>query len=97
LLNFRFASIAMSAHCALSDAEMHPTQRGNYRWLSATITGDGVAIFRHACGMGLEGIVSKRDRLSVCEWPDTGMAEDEEPEFSSAADFGEDLECAKAC
>ena len=26
--------------------------------LSETITGDGAAIFRHACGMGLEGIVS---------------------------------------
>jgi len=28
--------------------------------LSEAITGDGAAIFRHACGMGLEGIVSKR-------------------------------------
>jgi bifunctional non-homologous end joining protein LigD len=28
--------------------------------LSEAITGDGVAIFRHACGLGLEGIVSKR-------------------------------------
>jgi bifunctional non-homologous end joining protein LigD len=28
--------------------------------LSEAITGDGVAIFRHACGVGLEGIVSKR-------------------------------------
>jgi ATP-dependent DNA ligase len=25
--------------------------------LSEAITGDGAAIFRHACGMGLEGIV----------------------------------------
>src|SRR4051794_34933620 len=29
--------------------------------LSEAITGDGAAIFRHACGMGLEGIVSKRE------------------------------------
>jgi hypothetical protein len=28
--------------------------------LSEAITGDGAAIFRHACAMGLEGIVSKR-------------------------------------
>ena len=28
--------------------------------ISETITGDGAAIFRHACGMDLEGIVSKR-------------------------------------
>jgi bifunctional non-homologous end joining protein LigD len=28
--------------------------------LSEAITGDGGRIFRHACDMGLEGIVSKR-------------------------------------
>jgi bifunctional non-homologous end joining protein LigD len=28
--------------------------------LSEAITGDGVTIFRHACWMNLEGIVSKR-------------------------------------
>ena len=28
--------------------------------LSEAISGDGAAIFRHACAMGLEGIVSKR-------------------------------------
>jgi len=28
--------------------------------LSETITGDGATIFLHACGLGLEGIVSKR-------------------------------------
>ena len=28
--------------------------------LSEAITGDGAAIFRHACLRGLEGIVSKR-------------------------------------
>ena len=28
--------------------------------LSEALTGDGERIFRHACGLGLEGIVSKR-------------------------------------
>jgi bifunctional non-homologous end joining protein LigD len=28
--------------------------------LNEAITGDGATIFRHACGMDLEGIVSKR-------------------------------------
>ena len=28
--------------------------------LSEAITGDGAAVFRHACWMDLEGIVSKR-------------------------------------
>jgi len=28
--------------------------------LSEALTGDGARIFRHACSMGLEGIVSKR-------------------------------------
>jgi bifunctional non-homologous end joining protein LigD len=28
--------------------------------LSEAITGDGERIFRHACGLGLEGILSKR-------------------------------------
>jgi len=28
--------------------------------LSQALTGDGGAIFRHACGLGLEGSVSKR-------------------------------------
>ena len=28
--------------------------------LSEALTGDGAVIFRHACAMGLEGIVSKR-------------------------------------
>ena len=28
--------------------------------LSEALTGDGDRIFRHACGLGLEGIVSKR-------------------------------------
>jgi bifunctional non-homologous end joining protein LigD len=28
--------------------------------ISEALTGDGAAIFRHVCGLGLEGIVSKR-------------------------------------
>ena len=39
-----------------------------------TITGDGATIFRHACGLGLEGIVSKRVYF---EWYYT-------PEFSTS-------------
>ena len=48
--------------------------------LSEAITGDGGRIFRHACQMGLEGIVSKRVG-SGRERPDAGMAEDEESGF----------------
>jgi len=47
--------------------------------LSEAISGDGATIFRHACWMDLEGIVSKR--VALCQRPDTGMAEDEEPGF----------------
>jgi hypothetical protein len=36
--------------------------------LSEALTGDGAAIFRHACAMGLEGIVSKRTRLIETCW-----------------------------
>ena len=38
--------------------------------LSKAITGDGAAIFRHACWMDLEGIVSKRIGSRYCEWPE---------------------------
>ena len=44
--------------------------------LSEAITGDGGAIFRHACGMDLEA-----HRLPICERPDACLAENEEPEF----------------
>jgi bifunctional non-homologous end joining protein LigD len=46
--------------------------------LSEAITGDGAAIFRHACWMDLEGIVSKRIG-SRREWPNARLAEDQEP------------------
>ena len=52
--------------------------------LSEAITGDGTAIFRHACWMDLEGIVFKADRLAVSQRSDTGMVEDEEPRFRAA-------------
>jgi bifunctional non-homologous end joining protein LigD len=42
--------------------------------LSEAITGDGVAIFRHACWFDLEGIVSKRNWLAIRQRPDAGMA-----------------------
>jgi ATP-dependent DNA ligase len=51
--------------------------------LSEAITGDGAAIFRHACWMELEGIVSKRIGSRYVSRPDAGMAEDEEPELSA--------------
>ena len=44
--------------------------------ISEAITGDGATIFRHACWMDLEGIVSKAHRLPIRERPDAGMAED---------------------
>jgi hypothetical protein len=50
--------------------------------LSEAITGDGAAIFRHACGLGLEGIVSKRIG-SRYSGSDKSLVEDEEPGFST--------------
>ena len=49
--------------------------------LSEAITGDGAAIFRHACGLALEGFVSQRHWFPLRERPDACMAEDEEPEY----------------
>ena len=55
---------------SLSRRAQEPLGRGCYRvatrplrdgiQLSEAITGDGATIFRHACWMDLEGIVSKR-------------------------------------
>jgi hypothetical protein len=47
--------------------------------LSESIAGGGAAIFRHACWMDLEGIVSKRIGSRYIER--TRMAENEESEF----------------
>jgi len=33
------------------------------------MTGDGETVFRHACKLGLEGIVSKRRRGLIAKWP----------------------------
>src|SRR6478735_7547892 len=52
--------------------------------LSEAITGDGAAIFRHACWMDLEGIVSKAPRLALRQRAHDELAEDEEPEFRAA-------------
>ena len=49
--------------------------------LSEAITGDGGHIFRHACGLGLEGILSKRigSRYVSCpcrkSYPDVMMVQ----------------------
>jgi bifunctional non-homologous end joining protein LigD len=58
--------------------------------LSEAITGDGAAIFRHACGLGLEGIVSKRIGSRYVSGRTRGMAEDEETRISSC-DLGDGL------
>ena len=47
--------------------------------LSEALTGDGAAIFRHACGLGLEGIVSKRIGSRYVSGLDARLAENEEP------------------
>jgi bifunctional non-homologous end joining protein LigD len=40
---------------------------------------DGAIVFRHACRMGLEGIVSKRLTAPYRSGPVTGLAQDQEP------------------
>ena len=49
--------------------------------LSDAITGEGAAIFRHACWMELKGICLEAHRLAVCERPDAGLVEDKESRF----------------
>ena len=49
--------------------------------LSETISGDGAAIFRHACWMDLEGIVSKRIGSRYVSGRTRGLGQDEEPEL----------------
>jgi ATP-dependent DNA ligase len=51
--------------------------------VSEAITGDGGRIFRHACAIDLEGIVSKRLGSRYVSGR-TGMAQDKEPEFRAA-------------
>ena len=43
-------------------------------------------IFRHACWMDLEGIVSKAHRLALREWPDTSVARDRKIRILSGHD-----------
>jgi hypothetical protein len=42
------------------------------------MNGDGETIFCHACKLGLEGIVSKRQGLTLPFWPFARLAQDEE-------------------
>ena len=48
--------------------------------LSEAITEDGAAVFRHACSVDLRHRFKAR-RVAVGVAADTGMVEDEEPEF----------------
>jgi len=42
---------------------------------------EGEAMFRHACAMGLEGIISKPRRQPLQEWPVPQLGEGEEPGY----------------
>jgi hypothetical protein len=48
--------------------------------LNEHIEGDGESVFRHACKMGLEGIVSKRKDFALPLRALARLAQDEEPE-----------------
>jgi hypothetical protein len=52
--------------------------------LSEAIPGDGDAIFAMLVGWAWKAMISKRNWLTVREWPDTRMAEVEEPSLSAA-------------
>jgi hypothetical protein len=41
---------------------------------------DGTAVFRHACAMGLEGIVSKRVAAPYRSWPFAGLDQGYDPD-----------------
>ena len=49
---------------------------------------DGAAVFQHACRMGLEGIVSKRQGLTLPLRPLARLAQDEEPGMRGGAPRG---------
>ena len=49
-----------TSHASRSSCKPRPEAMRNAIQLSEALTGDGERIFRHACGLGLEGIVSKR-------------------------------------
>jgi hypothetical protein len=46
--------------------------------------GDGNIIFKHACKLGCEGIVSKRAWLAISLWTLAALAEGQEPESASS-------------
>ena len=47
---------------------------------------DGEAIFRHACALGLEGIVSKRRGCALQVRPQPHVAQDQEPGLRTMQD-----------
>jgi bifunctional non-homologous end joining protein LigD len=49
--------------------------------LNEAITGDGATIFRHACGMDLEGIVSKRIGSRYVSGRTRGWLKTKNPDF----------------
>jgi hypothetical protein len=49
--------------------------------ISEAITGDGAAIFRHACRFGPGGHRLEADWVALRERSDASIAEDEKPEF----------------
>jgi ATP-dependent DNA ligase len=57
----RDAVAALSAENVVIDGEaVLPRADGSFDFEGLGLAGDGALIFRHACAMGLEGIVSKR-------------------------------------
>jgi hypothetical protein len=52
------------------------------------MNGDGETIFCHACKLGLEGIVSKRQGLTLPFWPFARLAQDEERQCTGRQTWG---------
>jgi ATP dependent DNA ligase domain len=48
-------------------------------WYNDHVEGDGQTVFRHACKLGLEGIVSKRKDSPYCSGRSPDWLKDEEP------------------
>src|SRR4051794_35756414 len=74
------------ARCSLAIRRTKPF--GTLGVFSEAITGDGSAIFRHACGLDLEGIVSKRTGSPYVSGRTGGMAEDSKLELRAAMKRG---------
>ena len=52
--------------------------------LNEQFKGDGAMIYKHACALGWEGIVSKR-LGSLSRWPFGSLVEDQEPRCTGGA------------